>query len=84
MYKIEHLDFRKDLKKRAQEMSRSDKVSRTFDFLLVFWSCWENPSKSLRATEKSQGASEKNKEHQYDMYLSKSPKVIESSFQSKN
>ena len=27
-----------------------------------FWSCWENPSKSLRAAEKSQGAAEKNKE----------------------
>ena len=27
-----------------------------------FWSCWENPSKSLRAAEKSQGAADKNKE----------------------
>ena len=27
-----------------------------------FWSCWENPSKSLRAAEKSQGGAEKNKE----------------------
>ena len=30
--------------------------------LARFWSCWENPSKSLRAAEKSQGAAEKNKE----------------------
>ena len=27
-----------------------------------FWRCWENPSKSLRAAEKSQGPAEKNKE----------------------
>ena len=26
------------------------------------WSCWEDPSKSLRADEKSQGTPEKNKE----------------------
>ena len=37
-------------------MSRTGKVSRTFEFLLVFG---ENPSKSLRAAEKSQGAAEK-------------------------
>ena len=28
-----------------------------------FWSSQENPSKSLRAAEKSQGAAEKNKEN---------------------
>ena len=40
------------LKKRAREMSRSCKVSRTFEFLRVFG-----------AAEKSQGAAEKNKEN---------------------
>ena len=43
-------------------MSCSSKVSRTFEFLFVFLSCWENPSKTLRAAEKSQGVAEKNKE----------------------
>ena len=50
------------LKKRAQEMSRSGKVSRTFDFLRVFGAAEKKPSKSLRAAEKCQGAAEKNKE----------------------
>ena len=39
------------LKKRAREMSRSDKVSRTFELLHI-----------LRTAKKSQGAAEKNKE----------------------
>ena len=39
------------LKKKAQEMSRSRKVSRTFEFLRIFG-----------AAEKSQGAAEKNTE----------------------
>ena len=39
------------LKKTPQEMSRSSKVSRTFEFLRVF-GAGENPSKSLRAAEK--------------------------------
>ena len=30
-------------------------------FAAWIWSCWENPSKSLRAVEKSQGAAEKNR-----------------------
>ena len=30
-------------------------------FFACFLSCWENPNKSLRAAEKSQGADEKNK-----------------------
>ena len=36
MYKIEHLDFHKDLKKRAQEMSRSGKVWRILEYFRVF------------------------------------------------
>ena len=43
-------------------MSRSSKVLRTFEFLCVFGAAEKNPSKSLRAAEKSQGATEKNKE----------------------
>ena len=43
-------------------MSGSVKVLRTLKFLSRFWTCWENPSKSLRAAEKNRGAAEKNKE----------------------
>ena len=40
-------------------MSRSGKVSRTFEFLRIFGA---PESKSLRAAEKSQGEADKNKE----------------------
>ena len=47
------------LKKRAREMSRSGKVSRTFELLHVFGAAEKIQAKSA---EKSQGAAEKNKE----------------------
>ena len=40
-------------------MSHSGKVLRKFEFLCI-WSCWENPSKCLRATEKNKEKVEAN------------------------
>ena len=40
-------------KKRAQEMSCSGKVSRTFEFLHIFGFAEKSPSKILRAAEKN-------------------------------
>jgi hypothetical protein len=41
-------------------MSRSGKVSRTFEFLHVFGAAEENPSKSLRGAEKNKEKVEAN------------------------
>ena len=49
------------LKKRAWEMSRTSKVSRTFEFCFCFYSCWENLSKSLRAADKNKEKVEANR-----------------------
>ena len=53
---------RKDLKKVSlRDVMLRQGVENIWSFA-CFFSCWENPSKSLRAAEKSQGVAEKNKE----------------------
>ena len=49
-------------KKRPREMSRSGKVSRSFESLHIFGAAEKIQAKLLRTAKKSQGAAEKNKE----------------------